>query len=67
MKSDDLYSLIESQIKVSKGDIVIAKTYILNNFQENALDLLRSFLSKMDVEELEKFVILESVDPQPQI
>jgi hypothetical protein len=67
MNEQKIRQQIISLVVVTRQDIAIAKTFILNHFSPESSKLMRRFLEHVQAQSPDQFVVHESVDAEPQI
>lgn len=67
MNQEEAKQAIKSRINVTRQDVIIAKAYILANFQMSTSGMLTKFLRDVEAQKPEKVVLHPSVPPEPQI
>ena len=67
MNEKDVRQAISSRVLVTHQYVVIAKSFILNEFNPDSFTLLRCFLEHLQIQPLYKFVLHQSVPTEPQI
>ncbi|MFC1986610.1 hypothetical protein ACFLWC_06465, partial [Chloroflexota bacterium] len=60
-------ALIKSQINVTRQQVIVAKSFILKNFNKSTETMLRNLTRSMDIAKPEKVVLHPSVPVEPQI
>jgi len=59
--------LIQSRVDVTRQHIVLAKAYILKNFQDSPSSMLQGFVRDFHAQKPDKVVLHPSVDLEPQV
>ena len=67
MNQDEAKQLLTSQINVTRQHVVIAKAYIVVNFDEEPLKILSRLIRDMEAGKPEKIIFHPSVPLEPQI
>jgi hypothetical protein len=67
MNEQEMRREISSRVSVTRQDIALAKTFILNNFNTESNKLLQRFLEHVQAHRLDKFVLHDSVPYEPQV
>ncbi len=67
MNEQEIRQEISFRLSVTRQDIALAKSFILNHFTTEANKLLQRFLEHVQAHPLDKFVLHESVPHEPQV
>ena len=67
MNQQEGKQLLESKVNVNHQQVVIAKTYILQNFETSTTNILHHFTDAFHAQPPEKVVLHPSVPPESQI
>lgn len=67
MNQGEAEARIKSQINITRQQVIIAKSFILKNFDRSTETMLYSFIRSMEIAKPEKVVLDPSVPLEPQI